>query len=119
MSTTPDGRHRKALRSAALDMHKMASAIRERRGRVPADEPAGYLDAFAAALRERARLLERLSRSASCAAAKREATGMMTNDTPQGRLAGRRATMALMVMVNLHAGRAGVDPYRDGTEEGR
>lgn len=103
--TGPDGRHRKALRAAALDLHALATAIKRREGHVPADNPPGYLDAFSFALRERARLLERLSKSASCAEAKKQAIETAPASSEAADLsAAQNATLALCVMVNKHAG---------------
>lgn len=110
--TRPDGRHRKALRAAALDLHILATAIKRREGHVPADNPPGYLDAFSLALRERARLLERLSKSASCAEAKKQAFEMAPASSMTADLrAAQNATLALSVMVNKHAGNERIQTF--------
>ena len=103
-------RHRKALATAAIDLHRLASDIRARRGLVPPDEPPGLLDAFW----RRTRLLAvrcATARDTTCAEAKRLA---LADPAPVGQAeatAHARATMALLVTVNLHAIRAGLDPY--------
>jgi hypothetical protein len=113
----PDGRDRKVLRAAALDMHRLATDMKERRGRIiPADEPAGYVDAFAIELRGMARLLETASRSMTVAEAKRAASRLPGPGTMEK--ARRNAVNALYVMVNPIAVRNGVDPYEGMKGEG-
>lgn len=110
---SPDHRHRKTLRAAALDLHRIASDMRHRRGHVPHDEPVGYVHAFSLALRDRARLLETLAGSSTCPGAKRAALDL-PNVHAQGspeRLAHDRATGALITIVNMLAQRSGIDPY--------
>lgn len=111
----PDGRHRKVLRSCALQMHKLASDMKQRRGHIPDDEPKGYVDAFSRHLRERARTLEKLAKSLSCADLKSH-VGQLDNDHPEGsveHLAHERATYALYIMVNHLAQREGINPFKE------
>lgn len=107
----PDVRDRKAIRAAGIDLHRIASDIRARRGIVPADEPPGYLEAFHDALRDVARDCER-ARDVTCADLKRRtlAAPVQAGDDV-GDLARQRAVNALLVTINLHASRNGVDPY--------
>ena len=110
-SRPPSVLDRKAIRASAIDLHRLATSIKERRGIVPKDEPEGYLDAFATALRAVARLCEG-ARDVTCAQVKRLAldTSPPAVATAED-LARSRAVMALLVTVNLHAQRGGVDPY--------
>lgn len=101
--------HRKAIRAASINLHRIASGIRSGRGMVPADEPPGYLAAFEAGLRRMARLCEEM-RDVSCAGAKEKALAIAVPDGVDG-IAHRRAVNALMTMINLHAQRAGLNPY--------
>jgi hypothetical protein len=108
---TPSGLDRKAIRASAIDLHRLATDMRERRGMVPADEPPGYVDAFSAALRAMARLCEG-ARGVTCAQVKRLALDAAPTTTGAAEdLAGSRAVMALLVTINLNAQRMGVDPY--------
>lgn len=106
----PDGRDRKILRAAALEMHALATRMKHRHGRpMPADEPAGYVEAYAAELRAMARLLEGASRNATAAEAKRRARDLP--DPPAIAKVRINAVNALMNTVNRLAIRAGVDPF--------
>ena len=110
----PDGRDRKALRAAALVIHGIASDMKHRRGRIiPADEPAGYVDAFSVELRAMARLLETASKGMTVSQAKRAAQGLPDASVPgtAEAVARRNAVNALHVTVNRIATQAGVDPY--------
>lgn len=109
----PDTRHRKALRASAMALHALATDMKKRRGHIPADEPAGYVDAFSVALRERAVMLERVSGSTTCAQAKRMALDVPGQDWNgnAAQRAGASATNALLGIVNRHAQRERLDPY--------
>lgn len=96
----PDVRDRKAIRAAGLDLHRIASDIRDRRGIVPADDPPGYLVAFHDALREVARICEQ-AKAVTCADLKRRITYPTQPVIPDNAvsLAGQRSVMALLVTV--------------------
>lgn len=111
--SAPDGRHRKALRAASLEMHRIATAMKQRSGHIPPDEPKGYVDAYSKALRGMARLLEQKAKSTTCAQMKRLVIDQICSHggkTAEGR-AHANAVTALLVMVNQHATRAGIDPF--------
>ncbi len=106
----PDGRDRKVLRAAALEMHALATRMKHRHGRpMPPDDPVGYVAAFAAELRAMARLLEGASRGATVAEAKRLARDLP--NPPAIAKARINAVNALMNTVNRLAIPAGVDPF--------
>ena len=112
-SRPAEGRHRKVLRASAIDMHALATDMRRRRGHIPPDEPPGYVDAFSAALRDRARLLEGIAGSSTCAQAKKAALELVnphSHGSPE-HLAHERATGALLTIVNMLAQRERLDPY--------
>ncbi len=78
---------------------------------MPADEPAGYLDAFATALRAMARLCEE-ARDGTCVSLKRLALKSAPSaDDAASILAHGRAVNALLTIVNHQAQSEGVDPY--------
>lgn len=111
MTATPTRGDRKVRRRTAIDLHALATRIAERRGHMPADEPAGYLDAFAPALRSMAMLCEG-ARHVSCVGLKRLALDATpVADDPASVLAHDRAVNALLTIVNQHARSEGVDPY--------
>ena len=114
VQTSPlDGRHRKALRASALEMHRLATAMKQRNGHIPPDEPKGYVDAYSKALRNMARLLEQNAKSKTCAGVKRMVLDQICEHkevTAEGR-AHANAVTAVLILVNLHAVRAGVDPF--------
>lgn len=114
--------HRKSLRRASLALHRLASDLRARRGHVPADEPAGYVDALAAAVRSRALTLERTCATSTCREAK-DAALAAPNPHPPGtvaHLAHGRSAQATLTLVNAEATKDGVDPYeRDGSTKTR
>jgi hypothetical protein len=111
LTTEPTRGDRKVRRRAAIDLHALSTRIAARRGHMPADEPAGYLDAFAPALRSMARLCEQ-ARDATCVSLKRLALATTPiADDPASVLAHGRAVNALLTIVNHHAQSEGVDPY--------
>jgi len=102
---------RKVRRRTAIDLHALSTRIARREGHLPADEPAGYLDAFAVHLRVMARLCEN-ERDADSAGLKRLALATKPDAPDAVRVLGhRRAVGALLTIVNLNAQREGIDPY--------
>lgn len=112
-TASSDPRHRKALRAASLELSRLAGDMRHRRGHLPDDEPMGYVTAFSIALSHMARTVQTLSRSETCADAKRRVMALV-NPEPigtAGGLAHDRAVSAAVGAINQCAREQGLDPF--------
>lgn len=99
-----DGRHRRALRSAAMWIHPIAT-------RLKAEAPVR-----SAALRAAARTCETMSSTSTCRQVK---TAILSLAAPEGVDPDEWSSGlgGSLHGINLHAIRRGVDPYRDTVAE--
>ena len=102
-----DVRHRKVVRAAGMELNRIASAMKARRGIVP-DGGDDHVDAVVAAMRAMAAMCD-ASRGETGAQVKRRALGISAASA--GDRAAWHAANALLVTINNLAIAAGLDPY--------
>ena len=104
---TADVRHRKVVRAAGIELNRIASAMKARRGIVP-EGGDDHVDAVVAAMRTMAAMCD-ASRGETCAQVKRRAIEFSA--ASDGDRAAWHAANALLVTVNNLAAAAGLDPF--------